>query len=179
MRRENPSHFLYQWFGGWPNLFASLNKLKSMKQQMGILPVLIFAFLVTQVTTASAQTMQKWMAEIVAAEKAFCEDLKSKGVAYAFAKYAAEDAVIKRENDSLIYGKVAIGKYYSSPAYKNAIADWKPDYTDVSADGTMAWTYGKYTWTFTDETGKKNTFSGVFHTVWKRQPNGSWKYVWD
>ncbi|HSR40443.1 MAG TPA: nuclear transport factor 2 family protein [Phnomibacter sp.] len=150
-----------------------------MKQRMRIHPILIFVFFITQLTTASAQTRQKWMAEIVAAEKAFCEDLKSKGVAYAFAKYAAEDAVIKRENDSLIYGKAAIGKYYSSPAYKNAIADWKPDYTDVSADGTLAYTYGKYTWTFKDEEGRENRFSGVFHTVWKRQPDGTWKYVWD
>jgi ketosteroid isomerase-like protein len=145
---------------------------------MKILVILLACF-ATRSFQLNAQSRQQWINEVVAAEKSFCEDLKSKGVAYAFSAHAAEDAVIKRENDSLIYGKAGIGKYYSSPAYKNAIADWKPDYTDVSADGTMAWTYGKYTWTFTEETGRKNTFSGVFHTVWKRQPNGSWKYVWD
>lgn len=154
-----------------------IESLLAMKTFLPVLWVLISAFVFRGEAQSNAK--QKWMAEIVAAEKAFCEDLKSKGVAYAFAKYAAEDAVIKRGNDSLIYGKAAIGKFYSSPAYKNAIADWKPDYTDVSVDGTLAYTYGKYTWTFKDEAGKESRYSGVFHTVWKRQPDGSWKYVWD
>jgi ketosteroid isomerase-like protein len=40
-------------------------------------------------------------------------------------------------------------------------ANWESDYTDVSADGTAY------------------HYSGVFLTVWKKQPKGSWKYVWD
>lgn len=116
---------------------------------------------------------------ITKAEASFCADLKAKGAAWAFHTYAAPDAVIKRDNDSLIKGPDAIRNYYSSEPYKQAVADWKPDFVDVSADGTLAYTYGKYTWTLKDKAGKEVKFSGVFHTVWKKQPDGSWKYVWD
>jgi ketosteroid isomerase-like protein len=43
----------------------------------------------------------------------------------------------------------------------------------------MAYTYGKYLWKVKDTTGKIQEFKGVFHTVWKRQSDGSWKYGWD
>jgi len=43
----------------------------------------------------------------------------------------------------------------------------------------MGYTYGKYIWSSTDPAGKPITFNGIFHTVWKKQPDGSWKYVWD
>lgn len=139
----------------------------------------VLAGMVVATIQLHAQNRQLWINEVIAIEKAFCDDLKTKGVAYAFEAYAAKDAVIRRGNDSLIYGQAAIRKFYAAPGYKNAVADWKPDYTDVSADGTMAYTYGKYTWTIKDNAGKETQYSGVFHTVWKRQPDGSWKYVWD
>ncbi len=117
--------------------------------------------------------------EIIQMERSFRDDLQSKGAAYAFHAYAAPDAVIKRENDTLIIGKEAIKQYYSQPAYLHATANWEADYTDVSADGTLAYTYGKYTWTGRDTAGKEFNYYGIFHTVWKKQPDGTWKYVWD
>jgi ketosteroid isomerase-like protein len=116
---------------------------------------------------------------IINLEASFCADLKARGAAWAFQAYAAPDAVIKRENDTLVRGRKGIFHYYSKDLYKQAVADWKPDFVDVSADGTMAYTYGKYTWTFKDQSGKPVQYSGIFHTVWKKQPNGQWKYVWD
>ena len=56
---------------------------------------------------------------------------------------------------------------------------WKPDYVDVSESGDLAYTYGKYTFTSRDSTGRKVVSKGIFHTVWKRQEDGSWKFVWD
>lgn len=117
--------------------------------------------------------------EIKKTEEAFNNSASKEGIANAFYAFAAEDAVIKRENDSLIKGREAIKKYYSNPRYGKASVTWKPDYIEVSADGTMAYTYGKYLWIATDSTGTKKEFKGVFHTVWKKQEDGSWKYVWD
>lgn len=102
-----------------------------------------------------------------------------KGVAEAFAFFADSNAVIKRQNDSLIHGKEGIRNYYMNPFYKNAVAKWSPDFVDVSTNGDLAYTYGKYTWEFKDSAMKSNFYSGVFHTVWKKQNDGSWRYVWD
>jgi ketosteroid isomerase-like protein len=117
--------------------------------------------------------------EIRQAEKDFQQLLISEGAASAFYKFAADSAVIKRGNDTLIFGNEAIKNYYSNPFYKNAVAIWEPDYIGISDDGTMAYTFGKYAWTFVDSAGKKTNYNGVFHTVWKKMSDGSWKYVWD
>lgn len=117
--------------------------------------------------------------EIENTEKAFNDLARSKGIAEAFYHFAAQDATIKRENDTLIKGRDNIKKYYSNPKLKNASVSWKPDFVDVSRDGTMAYTYGKYIWTVKDSAGKTTDYKGVFHTVWKKQADGSWKYVWD
>lgn len=122
---------------------------------------------------------QRTREEIRQMEKSFQDYLLQHGAEAAFHHYAADDAVIKREGDSLIAGKAAIKNYYSNPAYKNATATWSPDFIDVSDDGTLAYTYGKYKWTTKDTSGKATTYEGVFHTVWKRMKDGSWKYVWD
>ncbi|GAA4758617.1 MULTISPECIES: YybH family protein [Flavobacterium] len=117
--------------------------------------------------------------EITNAEKAFNNCASKEGIANAFYEFAAQDAVIKRENDTLIKGKEAIKNYYNNPKYSKAKVTWKPDFINVSDDGTMAYTYGQYIWTATDSTGNKKDFKGIFHTVWQKQKDGSWKYIWD
>jgi ketosteroid isomerase-like protein len=117
--------------------------------------------------------------EVSQAEEDFKNLAASKGIGEAFYVFADENAVIKRENDTLIKGNENIKRYYSNPKYKNAAVTWKPDNVEVSDDGSMASTYGNYVWTVTDSIGNKKEFKGVFHTVWKRQKDGSWKYIWD
>lgn len=119
------------------------------------------------------------IAEIRAAEKAFETMCAEKSVADAFYFYADSQAVIKRENDTLISGREAIRNYHTSTFYKTAKVKWAPDFVDASAAGDFGHSYGHYEWTFTDTTGKMMKYPGVYHTVWKRQKDGSWKYVWD
>ena len=117
--------------------------------------------------------------EIFQAEKAFEKMTEDKGIAEAFYYFAADSAVIKRENDTLIIGKDNIKKYYGKSDDINTTVNWTPDYIDVSDDNTLAYTYGKYVWKIKNEEGLVDEFTGVFHTVWKKQKDGQWKYVWD
>lgn len=118
-------------------------------------------------------------AEIVRAEKAFETMAAEKGIAEAFWFFADSAAVIKRGQDSLIFGKEAIRHFYSAPYFKTATVKWAPDFVNISESGDMAYTYGKYTWSAADSSGAVQESKGAFHTVWKRQSDGSWKYVWD
>lgn len=117
--------------------------------------------------------------EILQAEKAFEKMTSDKGIADAFYFYADENAVIKRENDTLIKGKENIKIYYNHKKLKNAKVNWTPDFIDVSECGTLGYTYGKYVWTIKNEDGNITEYKGVFHTVWKKQKDNTWKYVWD
>ena len=122
---------------------------------------------------------EKVKQEIFNTEKSFEKMCAEKGIAEGFYFFAAGGAVIKRQNDTLIIGKENIKKYYDKDFYKNAKVKWTPDFIDVSDDGTMAYTYGKYVWTAKDENGNPSEYKGVFHTVWKKQSDNTWKYVWD
>jgi ketosteroid isomerase-like protein len=118
-------------------------------------------------------------AEVLKAENDFKKLSQSKGIQEAFYAFAADNAVIKRENDILIKGRENIKNYYNNPKFKKVSVSWKPDIVEVSEDGTLGYTYGRYVWTVTDSVGAKKDFKGIFHTVWKKQKDGSWKYVWD
>jgi ketosteroid isomerase-like protein len=122
---------------------------------------------------------EKARQEIFNVEKSFEKMCKEKGIAEAFYFFADDNAVIKRQNDTLISGKENIRDFYSSDVYVNASVSWTPDYIYLSELADLAYTYGKYTWKFPDEKGDAIVFKGVFHTIWKRQPDKSWKYVWD
>lgn len=128
--------------------------------------------------TTSSQR-KKAIEEIEKAEKDFAIMASDKGIAEAFWFFADSNAVLRRENDTLIQGKEAIRQYYSTPYYSQASVTWSPDFTDASEQGDFGYTYGKYTWQSKDSTGKVTEFKGVFHTVWKKQADGSWRYVWD
>ena len=122
---------------------------------------------------------EKARQEIAEAEKNFEKMAAEKGIAEAFYFFADSNAVIKRQHDTLIKGKEAIRIYYSTDAFKTASVQWSPDFIDVAGKGDLGYTFGKYRWQSHDSAGKINEASGVFHTVWKKQKDGSWKYVWD
>lgn len=101
-----------------------------------------------------------------------------KGIAEAFYYFADDNAVIKRENDTLIKGKENIRIYYDKSNNESSTLNWNPDYIDVSDCGTLAYTYGKYVWKIKDKDGVAKEYKGIFHTVWKKKDN-NWRYVWD
>lgn len=117
--------------------------------------------------------------QIVKTEKDFEKMVAEKGLAESFYHFADSNAVIKRERDTLIIGKDNIKKYYSNPKYRNITVTWTPDDVRVSDAGDMASSYGKYNWISKNTDGKTETLKGVFHTVWKKQTDGTWKYIWD
>ena len=115
--------------------------------------------------------------EIISAEKEFAGLCAREGIEKAFTAYAAEEATILL-GDSLLIGRVAIGLHYAKPKYQNVKLEWSPDFADAARSGDLGYTYGHYTYTATDSTGKKTVYKGVFHTVWKKL-DGKWKFVWD
>jgi ketosteroid isomerase-like protein len=116
--------------------------------------------------------------EILATEKAFQQMVREKGAGEAFIFYADENACIVR-GERLIKGREEISAWYGKRQSSGMQLFWTPDFVDVSASGDIGYTYGTYTFTITDSTGSAKTGKGIFHTVWKRQEDGSWRYVWD
>lgn len=143
------------------------------------LTVFISLVLIAISCGVSERKINKWKAEIIQTERDFSYMAGREGIAEAFAAFAAEDVVLLR-NGNLIKGKEGLISFFSNRASADSISlTWAPDFADVSSSGDMGYTYGTYTYTVTDTTGQTSTHKGIFHTVWKRQKNGEWKFVWD
>jgi ketosteroid isomerase-like protein len=127
-------------------------------------------------TKPDAKTIEKWKHEIKEAEQNFAKMAGEEGIEKAFTTYAAEDAVIMRNNE-LVKGLKNIEMFYKGKTSKGL--DWAPDFVEVSSSGDLGYTYGHYTYSYIDSTGNAAVDTGIFHTVWKRQPDGNWRFVWD
>ena len=148
------------------------------------LKFLFYLSLVLGLFSCSVETekdsAEKWKSEILETEEKFAKMAGEEGISKAFMTYAAEDAVLMR-NNKLVIGKKNLSVLFENQESKpkNEKLSWEPDFVDVSASGDLAYTYGKYTYSFTDSAGTTVENEGVFHTVWKRQADGSWRFVWD
>ena len=151
-----------------------------MKQVRSNNPLFLGMLLLFVLAACSSKTeidkSSQWQQELEETEASFAKLAGKEGIHAAFVAYAADDAVIMRNNE-LIKGKTSIDSFYQG---SNEIGlQWKPEFIGVSESGDLGYTYGFYTYTFHDSLGNQAQNKGVFHTVWKRQTDGSWKFVWD
>ena len=140
---------------------------------------LALPFLLLFITSCSTPNYKaEAEAQIRQAEHEFAQMASDVGIIEAFIAFADSDAVLMR-NDSLIIGKDNIVLFMGNIEYGDATLSWEPDFVEASASGDLGYTFGKYTYSATGSDGNTSTSTGVFHTVWKKQADGSWKYVWD
>ena len=136
------------------------------------------ALLILGFSCGQVNNQEKITIEIIKTEAAFERMVAEKGMKVAFLEFADNNAVLNRNNE-IIKWKKAISQYFDNQNFTNVRMEWIPDFIEISSAGDMAFTYGKYTFSAQDSTGKIIESKGIFHTVWKRQIDGSWKYVYD
>jgi ketosteroid isomerase-like protein len=56
---------------------------------------------------------------------------------------------------------------------------WEPDEAQISAGGDMGYTMGHATITGKDKEGKPTLSHSRYVTIWRKQPDGSWKFIFD
>ncbi len=141
--------------------------------------LIFILFLLTACSTGFDKLqMEKARKEIVQTERDFEMMAETKGLSAAFSYYADSAATLSRGN-YVIHGKDSIRIFYLAPRYNGVKLEWKPDFVEVSTSADLGYTYGKYTFTTSDSTGQVVRSKGIFHTVWKKQANNQWRFVWD
>lgn len=166
------------WIFIW--LYLIFDKKIIPMKTISRLSILLFAVAYACNAPPDATSMDTWKQEIREVEADFAAMAASEGIAEAFLHFAAEDAVLMR-NDQLFIGRQKLKEQFAQNPTQlpDEKLSWKPDFVDVSAAGDLAYTYGSYLYSYTDSTGARVEHSGIFHTVWKRQADGSWRFVWD
>lgn len=139
---------------------------------------LLFLFVLDSCASDKNKTMENYKAEIIQVENDFAKMAKEEGVQKAFLYFAADNAVLNR-NNTIIEGKAAIKEHFEKQTLKNVQLNWAPDFVEVALSGDIAYTYGHYTFSAINDNGEIVKDEGIFHTVWKKQADGRWKFVWD
>jgi ketosteroid isomerase-like protein len=91
----------------------------------------------------------------------------------AFLTYLAEDGVIFRP--PAVNGR----KLWQERSNPSGTLIWEPHYAEVSAAGDLGLTYGP--WEYRMHAGGRDTTvdTGTFVTLWRKQADGSWRFVVD
>jgi ketosteroid isomerase-like protein len=114
---------------------------------------------------------------LIEADCAFAALAADSGLGFAFGFYAADSATMLRDGSHPIVGKEVIKDLYSRPL--KGILTWQPYFADIGHSGDMGYTLGNSQYTIKDSTGAVQVYHGYYVTIWKKQPDGSWKYVFD
>ena len=117
--------------------------------------------------------------------KALLFDLEAKfakataeGGGKAFASWFAEDGVSLANGQAPVHGRDAIAKQATwSP--KDYQLLWTPTDGLMSAAGDMGYTWGHYEGHSRDADGNSKVLTGRYLTIWKKEPDGSWKVILD
>ncbi len=110
-------------------------------------------------------------------ETRFAKDVLQRGGA-AFADWFAEDGVALSNGQAPAVGRTAIAKsaHWLPGAYQ---LTWTPTDAKMGPSGDMGYTWGHFEGHSKDANGKPVTTSGRYITIWRKQPDGSWKVVLD
>ncbi|MEE9461166.1 MAG: DUF4440 domain-containing protein [Bacteroidales bacterium] len=114
--------------------------------------------------------------DLIKLDKEFSELSREKGMKYAFLEYAADSAVLLQSNVMPVVGKAAISAIFEAFSDTGFTLTWEPLDADLSKSGDLGYTYGLYTSFIKAD---NSLTRGKYVTIWKRQPDGSWKYVLD
>lgn len=121
---------------------------------------------------------EKLKGELVRAEEAFSAMAQEKGLLTAFEHFAAPDVAFIDTDPRKYRGVEAVRQRMGNTPPGTKLS-WSPMFTDVSDDGTLGYNYGRYEARGKTPEGGDVVRTGFFLTIWKRQPDGTWKYVMD
>lgn len=137
--------------------------------------------LVVFVTGALAQKqgIVSPLKSLVATEQAFSQAAADKDTREAFVQFIAEDGILFRPR--AVNGKRWMQDHPVPPTQtseKRALLAWQPIFADVAEAGDLGYTTGP--WEFKDDIKDvRPSGYGDFVTLWKKQADGSWKFVVD
>jgi ketosteroid isomerase-like protein len=114
--------------------------------------------------------------EMVQTEQSFSKMAADKDAREAFMAFIADDGLLFRP--TAVNGKLWMLEHPVPASDKHPLLAWQPAFADMAAAGDLGFTTGP--WEFkTDIKDEKPAGYGHFVTLWKKQTDGSWKFVVD
>ena len=132
---------------------------------MPVRPLAVAALVVSLGAAGAAQAAAN-PKDLAKAERAFAADGRAMGIKQSFLKHMADDAIVFAPDP------VNAKAFYGAKTGENEPKlVWWPTVAGISRSGDLGFTFGPY-----EIDGKRG---GHFFTVWKKQADGAWKWVFD
>ena len=125
---------------------------------------------------ASIVQGQSALQEMVTTEQAFSKMAEEQNTRDAFMTFIADDGLLFRPG--AVNGKKWMNEHPVPLSDKKPLLAWQPSFAGMAASGDMGFTTGPWE-AKADINDEKPSGYGHFVTVWKKQADGSWKFVVD
>jgi ketosteroid isomerase-like protein len=134
-----------------------------------IIAAIIFSSCNSNQPDASVQASE----QIWSADTAMSNLATREGFYQALLKYADDSVIVPREGKLPMIGKAEVAKGWAErPMIKELT--WKPIRAEASQSGEIGYSFG-----YAIYQGKDTTTYTNYCTIWKKQNDGSWKFVYD
>lgn len=140
--------------------------------------LLLTALITLQYCKEPVPDQNQIAAEIRQVEADFMKSVAENGIHNGFLEYAAEDAILIR-NSQALEGKKAIADRFSKSTDSGQQLTWSPRKVEVARSGELAYSFGDFIFVSVDSLGQEQTLRGNYCTIWKKQVNNEWKFVFD
>lgn len=133
------------------------------------IPILLLVVLSSCVTVRQNRTAPNILLKV---DTDFSKLAKEKGMGTAFLQYIDDSAVLLKPDQYPIVGTAA-KQFYQDQGNDTGLT-WKPNAAFIARSGELGYNYG--IWTLA---AKDTTLQGTYVTIWRKQRDGSWKFVLD
>lgn len=92
----------------------------------------------------------------------------------------SDSGILMRPNAAVTPGKAFLRERMAAAFADTSFSlNWEPIRADVARSGELGYTVGLYQSRQVDSAGRPRIGTGKYVTIWRRQPDGSWKVVLD
>jgi len=137
--------------------------------------------LTAEQTTPPVRALPKPLEEVTsqlrAADSLFSDLAYRMGTGFAFSNTAADNGVVFG-TPQLVVGPEAIRSFFAGQEASTSLT-WRPVYAVAASSRDLGFTIGEYIATGRGASGAAVQRFGKYLTVWKRQRDGTWKFVVD
>lgn len=146
-----------------------------MKSVFGVVVIL---FTLASVSFAQESKQKTPLQEMILTEQSFSKTAEIKNARDAFMEFIADDGLLFRPG--AVNGKKWMTEHPAPqpPAGKRPLLAWQPAFAGMAAAGDLGFTTGPWE-AKADINDAQPAGYGHFVTMWKKQSNGSWRFVAD
>jgi ketosteroid isomerase-like protein len=122
---------------------------------------------------------ERGKAELINVDRRWSEFSRIKGFYHSRMDFAEDSAIEIEEGKMPVVGRKAFEGDIAAHPDSNFCLSWIPLRAEISESGDLGYTFGGFAYRTKTKLGKDTTYYGNYVTIWRKQPDGKWKFLVD